>query len=1112
MLCIAPDMQSALRLEMEVRFYLAGQPDPQQILLFPDREILPYDLFSPHQDLVSDRLRVLYRLPRMTSGLVILPVQTLMHRLAPVDYVESHSLVMKIGDRLDLTAFSLRLQELGYRRVAQVMEHAEYSIRGGLLDLFPMGSETPLRIELFDDEVDSIRCFDPDTQKSTDSLSSVELLPAREFPVTKASLELFYQGFVENFDLNPHRVPLFKKLSEARVMPPGVEFYLPLFFTHTATLFDYLPADALIVSLCDIDQPGGEFWNGVKERFEQRLANRDYPPLAPAKLFLQAPEVQGGMKKFACLKLLEAQGNRGQQALVCRELPDVELQQDSRSSLRKLQDFLPAFPGRVLLVAESAGRQDVLIEWLRRYGLQPEPVAGWDAFVAGNCSLAICHDNLDRGLLLHDSGLAVITENMLYGERVAQRRRRQRNTVNPDALIRNLQELKAGDPVVHVDYGIGRYQGLEALTLNGLTGEYLTLQYADGDRILVPVANLHLIHRYTGGDAQHAPLHKLGSRQWEKARKRAREKARDTAAELLEIHARRAAASGFSHVLDRLAYETFSNEFPFEETVDQAATIESVLQDLCSPRPMNRIVCGDVGFGKTEVAMRAAFVVANAGQQVALLAPTTLLVQQHTENFKNRFANTAIRIASLSRFQSKKEQQEVLQAMAASKVDIVIGTHRLLQNDIHFGNLGLLILDEEQRFGVRHKEQLKKMRAAVDILTLTATPIPRTLNMTLAGLSDLSIIATPPPRRMAVRTFVRGWDALLIREACLREFNRGGQVYFLHNKVETIERIARELGELVPQAKLAVAHGQLSERQLERVMLDFYHQRFNLLVCSTIIESGIDVPSANTIIINRADLLGLAQLHQLRGRVGRSHHQAYAYLMIPAKETLQGDALARLEAIETHAELGIGFILATQDMEIRGAGELLGEGQSGEMHEVGFTLYNELLAETIQQLRDGNLDSGVTAVKNVDIDLEGAALLPEDYVPDINGRLVFYKRISAAVDGPELEELQAELTDRFGRLPPSAKNLFLVRRLGQIAARLGVTRIRGSGVAIQLDFAERAGLDVGRLLHLIQTEPNRYRFNGKETLHIRRESATFQQRIEILEALFAELTPDSLAA
>lgn len=1111
-LCITPDMPSAMRLESELHFYGSNSTADAKVLMFPDREILPYDLFSPHQDLVSDRLRVLYHLPRMRSGLVIIPVQTLMHRLAPVNYVQSHSLLLEVGAQLDSTFFSDHLQNSGYLRVKQVMEHGEYSIRGSILDIFPMGSRQPYRIDLFDDEVESIRSFDPDSQKSTEVIPRVDLLPAREFPLTKTSMDLFYQGFTAHFDQNPHRINLFRELSEKSAIPAGIEFYLPLFFEQTATIFDYLPPSTLVTSLEDIETSGAEFWKTVKDRYERRKINKESPPLPPAELFIQMPEVNANLGKFPYIRLLENSSVKGQQSLSCQKLPDVELQKDSRHSLDKLGLFLKKFQGRVLLVAESAGRREVILDLIRTVELNPQPVESWQEFVSGSAKLAICDAPIDRGLVLKDHGLAVIPESMLYGERVAQRRRRTRGNLNPDAVIRNLQELKAGDPIVHVDYGVGRYQGLESLTLDGNEGEYLGLRYAGDDKILVPIGNLHLVHRYTGGSADQAPLHKLGSRQWEKARKRAREKAHDTAVELLEINARRAAATGFAHEIDEVEYHNFCNEFPFEETEDQATAIDAVLQDMKDAKPMNRMVCGDVGFGKTEVAMRAAFIAARSGQQVALLAPTTLLVQQHGENFRNRFANFAISVASLSRFQSKKEQEEVIAALALGTIDIVIGTHRLLQKDIKFRDLGLLILDEEQRFGVRHKEQMKKMRAEIDILTLTATPIPRTLNMTLAGLSDLSIIATPPARRLAIKTFVRSWDQQLIREACLREFNRGGQVYFLHNKVETIERMARDLEQLVPEANIGIAHGQMPERQLERVMMDFYHQRFNLLVCSTIIESGIDVPTANTIIINRADRLGLAQLHQLRGRVGRSHHQAYAYMMVPSKSELTGDALKRLEAIDSLGELGIGFILATQDMEIRGAGEILGESQSGEMHEIGFTLYSELLGKAVTQLKDGALDEDTETVMVPDIDLGEPAFIPEDYLPDVNTRLVLYKRISAASSDEDFEELQSELTDRFGNLPPFTNNLLKVSRLKRHAITLGVSSIRGGDTGINLKFRDNADINVDQLLRLLQSEPHHYRFNGQDSLTINKETEGLSQRIAILNQLFDQLAASTLTA
>ena len=1098
LLVVAADTPAAERLQREIPFFAGGE---LPVLLFPDWETLPYDAFSPHQDLISDRLAALHRLPALTRGVVIVPIATLMQRVAPQTYLDAYSLRLKRGDRLNLTDMRERLIRAGYSAVTQVMEHGEFAIRGGLLDLFPMGSDTPFRVELFDDEVDSIRRFDPETQRSQDPLPGVDLLPGREFPVNPQAVERFYQRYMQVFEANPARSALYRELQAGRP-PAGIEFYLPLFFEATATLFDYLPQDTVIAWQEGCLSAGEAFWNTVRERHAARSQAPDYPPLPPGELYLEPGSVFAAFKGFAQVALRDGPDA---DALALATPPALPVDSRAARPLAALEDFIAGFTGRTLIAAESLGRRETLRELLARQKLAVDVVDDWAQFCAGTAPLALAVAPVDAGLLLPRAGVAVVAESQIYGEHVVQQRRRERRETDPDAIIRNLSELAPGDPVVHIEHGVGRYLGLETLDVGGQGGEYLALEYADRAKIFVPVGSLDLVHRYTGADAAHAPLHKLGSGQWERAQRKAREQVRDAAAELLAIYAKRAARAGHAIPLPD-DYSRFAASFPFEETPDQDRAIGDVLGDLAAEKPMDRVVCGDVGFGKTEVAVRAAFVAAHGGRQVAVLVPTTLLAQQHADTFRNRLADWPLRVAALTRFESKAEQQQILADLAAGRLDIVIGTHRLLQKDVKFDRLGLVIIDEEHRFGVKQKEAFKALRAEVDVLTLTATPIPRTLSLAMSGLRDLSIIASPPPRRMAVRTFVRPYDGELVREACLREFKRGGQVYFLHNKVETIERAAHDLAKLLPEATLRVAHGQMPERELERIMADFHHRRFNLLVCTTIIESGIDVPTANTILIDRADTLGLAQLHQLRGRVGRSHHQAYAYLMVPSRDALKGDALKRLEAIESLGELGIGFTLASHDMEIRGAGELLGDEQSGHIQEIGFTLFNELLERAVRDIRAGRTPDFDAAVhQELDISLGAAALLPTDYVPDVHQRLVLYKRISGADDLAAVQELQEELVDRFGPLPASAGLLFAQARLRLQAKALGVTGISGGDGSFTLSFSEQPNIDVETLLRLIRGEPKVYRFDGRSKLTVSRPTASADERLLAVETLLQQL-------
>ncbi|MFY9972904.1 MAG: transcription-repair coupling factor [Chromatiaceae bacterium] len=1113
-LALAEDVQAAARLRSELQFFLGGPAgeDVPPLLAFPDWETLPYDVFSPLPELVSERLLTLHRLPDLQRGVLVVPVATLIQRLAPRDFVDGHSMVLEVGDRLDLDATRRRLERAGYACVSQVMQHGEFAVRGSLLDLFPMGSQEPLRIDLLDDEVDSIRTFDPDTQRTRERLRRVRLLPARELPLTEDAISAFRQRYRATFEGDPKASLVYREVSEGR-SPGGLEYYLPLFFEQTATLFDYLPDGTLLLEPDGCREAARAFLEGVEGRYEQRRHDIERPLLPPRRLYLSTDELAGLLNRLPGVLYQgpELEGRRRGFAAPCnfatRTLPPLGVQARAAQPAQALQGFL-AEPGRrCLFVAESLGRREMLTDHLHGFGIRPAQVDGWSAFLQGRDPLGLTVAPLEKGLWLEDPDLAIITETQLYGERVRQERRRRARERDSEAIVRNLTELAEGAPVVHEEHGVGRYLGLQTLEVGGTTTEFLVLEYARGDKLYVPVSSLHLISRYTGVSPEHAPLHRLGGDQWDRIKRKAAERAHDVAAELLDIYARRAARSGVAFPSPGDDYATFAAAFPFEETPDQLQAIEGVLADMADPKPMDRVVCGDVGFGKTEVAMRAAFVAVQGGRQVAVLVPTTLLAEQHFENFSDRFADWPVKVESLSRFRTAKEQKAILEGLAKGTTDIVVGTHKLLQSNVGFKNLGLVIIDEEHRFGVRHKEQMKALRAEVDVLTLTATPIPRTLNMAMSGLRDLSIIATPPVERHPIKTFVSPWNDALVQEAVLRELKRGGQVYFLHNEVETIENQAQKLEALIPEARIQVAHGQMRERDLERIMRDFYHQRFNLLVCTTIIESGIDVPSANTIVINRADKLGLAQLHQLRGRVGRSHHRAYAYLITPPPKEMTEDARKRLEAIESMEDLGAGFTLATHDLEIRGAGELLGAEQSGQIEEIGFSLYMDLLERAVQALKAGRtpqldrpLDHGA------EIDLGIPALLPADYLPDVHTRLVLYKRIASAGSPEELKELQVEMIDRFGLLPPPAKNLLDITQLKLRAQPFGIKKIEAGPAGGRVLFGPEPKVDPARVIRLVQTAPKEFKLDGGDKIRFFRDLADPTQRISRVSQLVEQLT------
>jgi transcription-repair coupling factor (superfamily II helicase) len=1103
-LWITRDTASARQIEQELRFFAEGLA----VLHLPDWETLPYDSFSPHQDIISERLTTLYLLPELQRGVLVVPVATLLHRLPPPSYLQGNSLMIDRGQRLDVEQLRQRLGAAGYRAVTTVYEHGEFAQRGSLLDIFPMGSTLPYRIDLLDDEVDSLRTFDPESQRTLAQVESIQLLPGREFPLTDAAIKLFREQWHDSFDVDHRRCPVYQDVSQG-IAPAGIEYYLPLFFQQSASLFDYLPANIAIFTDAGLEAAAQSFWREASERYEQRRHNIERPILPPARIFEPVEILFARLKghQQVALQSESVGASAGHKDFDSRPAPVLPIDAKAEDPLAALRRFATP-PQRVLLCAESAGRRETLADLLKQHRLPAQIVDSWAAFVAGKEPLAITVAPVDRGLLLPGAHIALVAENQLFGQRVLQSRRRKRATESAANAVRNLAELRIGAPVVHIDHGVGRYCGLETITVDGEDAEFVALEYADNAKLYVPVASLHLIGRYSGADEETAPLHRLGSETWQKAKRKAAEQIRDVAAELLDIYARRAARPGHAFTDPGHAYEAFAANFPFEETADQVSAIAAVLDDMRRPAAMDRLVCGDVGFGKTEVAMRAAFVAVHSGMQVAILVPTTLLAQQHYESFKDRFADWPVTIEVLSRFRTGPEQERVLERLAEGKVDILVGTHKLLQGDVKYKNLGLVIIDEEHRFGVRQKDQLKALRAQVDILTLTATPIPRTLNMAMSGMRDLSIIATPPARRLSVKTFVRKHDTALIKEAIQREILRGGQVYFLHNDVKTIEKCATDLAALLPELRVGIGHGQMRERELEQVMSDFYHQRHNVLVCSTIIETGIDVPNANTIIIERADKFGLAQLHQLRGRVGRSHHQAYAYLLTPESAAPSADAEKRLEAISLAEDLGAGFTLATHDLEIRGAGELLGEEQSGQIHTIGFTLYMEMLERAVKAIRAGktpNIEEPLD--RGAEVNLRLGALIPDEYLPDVQARLMLYKRIANTDDDDALRELQVEMIDRFGLLPDPVKNLFRVTALKQRAQQLGIRKIEAGPNGGKLEFEQQPLIEPIVLVKLVQTKPGTYRLAGATALSFTSDLEEPEQRFQFIEQLLATLAP-----
>jgi transcription-repair coupling factor (superfamily II helicase) len=1077
---------------------------------FPDLETLPYDSFSAHPDITSARLATLAELPRARKGVWLVAVDTLLQRLAPRSYVEAYSLKLHVGETLDLEALRAQLAMAGYAAVTQVVAHGEFAVRGSLLDVFPMGSDTPYRIDLLDREVDSIRHFDPDTQRSGEKLQRIQLLPARETPLNPDAVREFRRRYRLRFTGDLSEQAIYRDVSAGQA-PGGVEFFLPLFFDRTSHLFEYLPPTSILVDMNEASTAAEGLWRGIVLRHEQLRHDRYRPILDPAELYLSPIELDGLLAAWRRIELRtfewppETAGPVQNFASAAPAQVRIDVRADQPAA--ELLAHLAASPARVLLAAESAGRREFLLDLLRARGVAVKIFDGFASFVAADQRLGITVSGAASGLKLESPPLEILTEAQLFGDRARQERKRRRAERDPAKILKELTDLRLGAPVVHESYGVGRYVGLQTMDVAGYTGEFLVLEYADGDKLYVPVQALHLVSRYTGAPAETAPLHKLGGEQWQKARRKAAQRIRDVAAELLDLYSRRAAREGTRMASGESEYRAFQAGFRFEETADQATAIEAVLGDMKSGKPMDRVICGDVGFGKTEVALRAAFVAVQAGKQVAVLVPTTLLAQQHFTTFTDRFADWPVRVGSLSRFRTNKEAEAVIDGVANGSVDIVIATQRLLQGKVRFKDLGLIVIDEEHRFGVRDKEKLKALRAEVDVLTLTATPIPRTLNMAMGGLRDLSLITTPPAERLAVKTFVLEWNETVVREAAMREIRRGGQIYFVHNTVETIEKTAQALRELVPEANVAVGHGQMRERELEQLMLDFYHRRFNLLVCTTIVESGIDVPTANTIIIDRADRFGLAQIHQLRGRVGRSHHRAYAYLITPPRKAMTADAVKRLEALESLEELGAGFTLATHDLEIRGAGELLGDEQSGQIEEIGYTLYMELLERAVAALKSGKTaDLERPADAGPEVDLHLPALIPEDYVPDVHLRLVLYKRIASTRTRDELDEMKVEMIDRFGPLPPYAQSLFRTAAIKLRAGELGIRKIDAGPTSGYFTFAEDNKIDAKRILKLVQGKAKDYRLDGPLKLRFSHDSRTEESLFTRIEMLIELLT------
>ena len=1099
----------ARTLTQGIRFFKGN--DSQTIYDFPDWETLAYDVFSPHQDIISRRIRTLAKLPESRRGVLIVPVACLMQRLAPTDFVAARAFKYQVGETINREVLQKQLHHAGYRKVTSVYEHGEYAFRGSIIDIFPMGSDKPFRIDLLDNEIESLRVFDADSQITISAMNLIEILPAHEFSLDKQSINSFLNNWHEKFPNSTNHCQIYKDISNG-IAPQGIEYFLSLFFQRTATLFDYIPRKVRLLCFENVQEMAEKFWIEAETRYSDHNIDPARPLLPPEEVFLTKNELRERLAESNTKVLhnspLTATGNFTETSI--RQFPDISIDSISSIPMAKFTSFLGtlqlAHTARILFCAETAGRKERILDLLRPQGIKPEACSDWIQFCKSNMTYGIVTSSLDGGFYCAEKSIFLITEKELFGEKVLQKRRRSRAARSPDLIFNNLNELKPGSAVVHIEHGVGRYQGLETLTIDRTLQEFLVLVYAGDAKLYVPVSSLHLISRFSSGDQIEAPLHQLGSEKWKKIKQKADKQVRDTAAELLDIYSRRAAQHGNACSENQEEYIKFCEEFPFEETPDQLDAISAVRKDLLSTQPMDRLICGDVGFGKTEVAMRAAFISVFSEKQVVVLVPTTLLAQQHLQNFKDRFANWPVAIESLSRFKTAKQQNSTINSFERGKLDILIGTHKLLHGKINYKNLGMMIIDEEHRFGVRQKEKIKSFRSHIDILALTATPIPRTLNLSMNKIRDLSIIATPPARRLAVRTFVKTYESRIIREAILRETKRGGQVYFLHNDVKSIDRIALEIAQLVPEARVDVAHGQMRERALERIMFDFYHQRFNVLVCTTIIETGIDIPSANTIVISHADKFGLAQLHQLRGRVGRSHHQAYAYLMTSHEKKLTRDATKRLQAISEADYLGSGFTLATNDLEIRGAGELLGEEQSGHIEAIGFSLYLEMLDNAVRNILPNSKGTDLENVwAGTEVNLNVSALITEDYLPDVNMRLVFYKRIANCKNETDLHDLQVEMIDRFGLLPEPTKGLFKLAELRQFAQKLGIRKIEAGRTEGRLCFGDNTPVEPKIIITMIQNEPQKFQIQRNDQLKFRTNMETTDMRFSAVSGILNQL-------
>lgn len=1106
LLIVCKDNQSMHKLFYELKFFFNGSTDKVHPL--PDWETLPYDHFSPHQDIISLRLKTLRNLPDLQNGIVLTAMHTLQHQLPPVQFIQQHVHTWAIKQHFDLEQQKQTLSEAGYQHVNEVMNHGEFAVRGAIIDIFPMGSDQPYRIDLFDDEIDSIRSFDPETQRSLNQFEQVEILPAYEFPMNQEGITHFREQWRKRFEGNPKDSFIYSAISQGNPVA-GIEYYLPLFFDTLNHIGNYLPKNTVVIYQEELQASAEHFWNEANNRYDSLRHDRMRPIIAPKELFLNAEAVFTALKPFAQIKCFAdaVDAKQGRTNFATERLPKLLLNHRANEPLTPLFDYLKTKQHRVLFCAETMGRREVLLDLFNRHQINIKTYEQWQQFVADNTDYGIVVGGLDRGLLCDNPNLLILTETELFGEQVMQRRLRKKREHDPSQIIRSLTELEIGDPIVHLQHGVGRYQGLELIKTGDFEAEYLKLVYADDAKIYVPIHDLHLIARYTGVDSEHAPLTKLGSKQWDRAKAKAQEKIRDTAAELLEIYAKREASKGYQYPNPGADYFEFARSFRFEATVDQDQAIASIINDMTSARSMDRVVCGDVGFGKTEVAMRAAFIAAHAGKQVAMLVPTTLLCTQHWQSFKDRFAEWPFRIESLSRMKTTAETNDILKGLESGSIDIVIGTHKLLSDTIKFKDLGLLIVDEEHRFGVRQKDRIKKLRANVDILTLTATPIPRTLNMALSGTRDLSIIATPPAKRLAVKTFIEEKRNSLIREAVMREVMRGGQTYFLHNDVKTIVKTADDLQKLLPECRVVYAHGQMPKRQMEQIMTDFYHQRYNLLVATTIIESGIDIPTANTMIIDQANRFGLSQIHQLRGRVGRSHHQAYAYLLVNSRKALSGDAAKRLDAIAGMNELGAGFNLASHDLEIRGAGELLGEEQSGHIEAIGFSLYMELLEQAVKALKAGKEPPAIDyQAEGAELDLQISALIPDSYIHDVHIRLQFYKKLSSCETDADVNDVKTELIDRYGLLPEPVKNLLSQTKLKLICDRLGIKKLTLSKNFGYFELIDQPKIDPTVIIKLIQLQPKVYQLQGANKLRFSHQATSDTEKLTAVESAIKALS------